>query len=181
MAALCRCRRVVAALLTSQLASLLLHFGAARELLLFLPNYMAAICSTRIAADVVSYTPLPPSPPAAPVEQRPRQRQRRRRRLPMSVSGFYLTLCSCCLCFVVALLLLLLFAVHLFCYSANCLLYFAITELVLSYLISQLIGLTNKELNYLLYTRCYQSRLSDSTLSLARSTSRFPGRAQDIA
>lgn len=60
VAALCRCRRVVAALLTSQLASLPLHFGAARELLLFLPNYMAAICSTRIAADVVSYTPLSP-------------------------------------------------------------------------------------------------------------------------
>lgn len=65
--------------------------------------------------------------------------------------GFYSTLCSCCLCFVVALLLLLLFFVHIFCFSANCLLYFAITELVLSYLISQLIEPTNKELNYLLY------------------------------
>lgn len=91
--------------------------------------------------------PLPftsPSPPAAPLEQRPRQRQRRR--LPMSVSDFIRLFVV-----VVYALLLLLLVVHIFCFSANCLLYFAITELVLSYLISQLIEPTNKELNYLLY------------------------------
>lgn len=85
---------------------------------------------------------------------------------------------------VVYALLLLLLVVHIFCFSANCLLYFAITELVLSYLISQLIEPTNKELNYLLYEYMpsYQSRLSDSsTLSLARGTSRLPGRVADIA
>lgn len=151
VAALCRCRRVATALLTSQLASLPLHFGAARERFFFLPNYMAAICSTQ----TLSATPLTPplshfllTTCCAPWAATATATSTTAANVCL---GFYSTLCSCCLCFVVALLLLLLLVVHIFCFSANCLLYFAITELVLSYLISQLIETTNKELNYLLY------------------------------